>query len=89
MTEDDKPMFVKITGPGRYQVKPYGRGGWLLMGAWVVAHLAVMSLLLIESVRANWWIVVLLDCLVTVPFVVFAVRTATPIEQIGRKKRRP
>ncbi len=85
---DANPMFVKITGPGRYQIKPYSSTGWLVFGGWMVAHTAILLLLLISELREQWWIIVALDLLVLVPFLVFAVRSAVPIERVREARPR-
>ncbi|HZH07060.1 MAG TPA: hypothetical protein VEY69_10320 [Lautropia sp.] len=79
---DTNPMFVKVTGPGRYQIKAYSSTGWLIMGGWIVLHVAILLLLLIPNLREQWWIVVALDLLITIPFILFAIRNAEPIERV-------
>ena len=82
---DDNPMFVKITGRGRYQIKPWSRAGWIAMGIWVLLHSAILALLFIPTLREQWWIVVTLDALVTVPLIVWGIRAAVPIEQVRQR----
>ena len=85
---DDRPWFVKITGPGRYQIRPYGRGGWLLTGVWALALSAVCSLLFVEPIREQEWVVPLLIFAVTFPLVLFGMRTAVPVEELARPQRK-
>jgi hypothetical protein len=85
---DDKPMFVKVTGPGRYQIKPYSTTGWLIFAGWMVANTAILLLLLVRELREQWWIIVALDLLVLVPFLLFCVRSAVPIERVGEARSR-
>ena len=84
---DDKPKFVKIRGRGRYQIKPYSGRGWAVMGVWMLLNTAILCLLIVPALREQWWLVVALDLLVLVPFIVFAVRNAVPIEQVRPSKQ--
>ena len=92
MTEP-KPWFVKITGPMRFQIKPYAWQGWALMGVWMAALWAIMALLFIDSLRERWWIVLLLSAAVTVPLILISLQMAVPIEELraaeGRRRGRP
>ncbi len=85
MQGDEKPWFVKITGPMRYQIKPYAPGGWLVMGLWAIVLLAVNALMFLPAVQERWWAVPLLSAAVTVPLLVFGFRTAVPIEEVQRR----
>jgi hypothetical protein len=89
---DANPMFVKITGPGRYQIQPYSSTGRLIFGGWMIANTAILLLLLIPEMREQWWIVVALDLLLLVPFLLFVIRNAVPVERTkaaqARERRR-
>jgi hypothetical protein len=93
--DEPKPWFVRITGPMRWQIKPYAWQGWALMGVWMVLLWAINLLLFVESVRERWWIVLLLSAAITVPLIVLSIQMAVPIEELRAaehkrgKPRRP
>jgi hypothetical protein len=90
MMNEPKPWFVTITGPMQWQLKPYAWQGWAVMSVWAVAILGVMALLLLETVREQWWIVPLLAMAVTVPLILIVIQNSVPIDELrsGRQRRR-
>ena len=79
------PAFVKITGSGRYQIKPYALSGWLIMAAWTLAMAALVLLMLLnEWLLQRWWIVMMAEMTATLLLVVFAAKTAVPVEDLKR-----
>lgn len=86
--DEPKPWFVKVTGPMRWQIKPYAWQGWALMGIWAVLLWAIMLLLFVESVRERWWVVLLLSAVITIPLIALSIQLAVPIEELRETKRR-
>ena len=85
---EPKPWFVKITGPMRWQIKPYGWPGWALMGVWMILLWAINALLFVESLRERWWIVLLLSAAITIPLIVVSIQMAVPIDELRAAEQR-
>jgi hypothetical protein len=88
MVSEPKPWFVKITGPMQWQLKPYGWQGWAVMAVWAVAMSGTMTLLFLEAVHEQWWIVPLLTAAITAPLILFAAQNSVPIEELRAAEQR-
>ncbi len=77
-----KPWFVRIKGPGRFQIKPYARQGWALIGLWGVAVYGLLALLAFPFFLERFWIPAGLSLALTAMMIVVGYRRSVPVKQL-------